>query len=238
VTISCCSKLACIVLALLLGLSLAHAHEEVREPIVRVVGDALVMAEPDQAELDIGVVTEAKTAASAADQNAQRAQRVISELKKALGADAVIKTLAYSVNPNYRYPREGGRPEITGYTAANVVRVTLQKLDQVGRTIDAATQASANTIQNLRYSLKDENPARAQALREAAENAKEKADALAAALALKLVRIISISENRSPVIPLAKDVALAEARSSATPIEAGTIEVRAEVTLEATVAPK
>lgn len=217
-----------------------HAHENAqREPSVRVTGSAVVMAQPDQAEIDIGVVTEAKTAASAANQNAQRVERVISELKKALGQNASIKTLSYSVSPSYRYPKEGGKPEITGYHASNIVRVTTVRLDEAGKTIDIATSAGANTIHNLQYTLKNEKAAQSAALREAAESAKAKAEALAAALSLKVVRVLSVAENQVPIIaPLRKAFATAEARATETPVEPGTIEVRAEVVLEAIVAPE
>ena len=195
-----------------------HAHEDAqREPSVRVTGSAVVMAQPDQAEIDIGVVTEAKTAASAANQNAQRVERVISELKKALGQNASIKTLSYSVSPSYRYPKEGGKPEITGYNASNIVRVTTVRLDEAGKTIDIATSAGANTIHNLQYTLKNEKAAQSAALREAAESAKAKAEALAAALSLKVVRVLSVAENQAPIIaPLRNPFATAEARATET----------------------
>lgn len=210
-----------------------------QEPSVRVTGHAVVMTQPDQAQLDIGVVTEAKTAAGAANQNAQRVDRVIGELKKTLGQNTAIKTLSYSVSPNYRYPKEGGKPEITGYTASNIVRLTTERLSDVGKIIDAASQAGANTIHNLQYTLKDEKTAQSAALREAAENARAKAQTLAAALSLQVVGVQSVAENQAPEItPLRKGLATAEARAIETPIEPGTIEVRAEVVLEVIVAPK
>src|SRR5437016_4272332 len=57
-------------------------------PSIRVSGDATVTAKPDQAEINIGVVTEAQTAQAAANQNAQKQDAVISQLRKTLGSTA------------------------------------------------------------------------------------------------------------------------------------------------------
>ena len=158
--------------------------------------------------------------------NSKRRFRVCVRL---LGANADIKTISYSVSPNYRYPKEGGEPTITGYTATNIVRVTLDDLTRVGNVIDTATQAGANRVQNLQFTLKDEQNVQAQALREAAVKAKRKAETLASALNLKVVRVLSVVESSPTVIPV-RDVAYARTEAASTPIEPGTIEVRATVT--------
>ena len=201
-------------------------------PSIRVTGEATVTVQPDQARIDIGVTTQAQTAQAAAADNAQRLETALAELRRALGAGAEIKTAGYSLNPDYRYPKEGGRPTITGYTATNVVRVTLNDLTRVGQAIDAATQSGANQVQRLQFMLKDEQAAQSQALRAAALKAKAQADALAQALGLKIVRVLSVVESTGGVQPIMRDVALARAEAAAsTPVEPGTIEAHATVTL-------
>jgi uncharacterized protein YggE len=153
-----------------------------------------------------------------------------------LGAGADIKTVSYSLQPNYRYPQGGGEPTITGYTATNIVRVTLDDLTKVGSAIDAATQAGANRIHQLQFTVKDERPLEAQALREAAIRARQKAEALATALGVRITRVLHVSES-SPVVVPVRDVAFARAEVASTPIEPGTIEVRASVTVSVEIAP-
>ena len=121
-------------------------------------------------------------------------------------------------------------PMIAGYTATNIVRVTLDDLTKVGSVIDTAAEGGSNRIQNLRFMLKDEGAAEAQALREAALKARTKAQALASALGLNVIRVLSVSESTAPVYPV-RDVAFARAETASTPIEPGTIEVRATVAL-------
>src|SRR5262245_5280471 len=105
-------------------------------PTIRVTAEAIVTAAPDQAEINIGVVTQAQTAQAAAVDNAKKQDAVIAQLRKTLGASADIKTISYSVSPNYRYPKEGGQPIISGYNASNIVQVKTTDLAQVGKLID------------------------------------------------------------------------------------------------------
>ncbi len=199
-------------------------------PSINTTGEAVVTATPDRAEISVGVVTQSDTSQAAVAQNAQKLEATLQRLRQLLGSAADIRTISYNLSPNYRYPKEGGEPSITGYTATNIVRVTIDDLAQVGRAIDAATQAGANRIQSLRFTLKDERTVQTQALREAALNARRKADALASALRVQIVRILSIAESGPTAIPF-RDVAFARAETASTPIEPGTIEVRANVAL-------
>lgn len=224
------SKFAATFLTLFFAVSFAAAQETARQPFIRTVGEATVNVAPDRAEIDVGVVTEASTSQAAVSQNAQKVEATLARLRSLLGAQADIKTVSYNVSPVYRYP-QNAEPQITGYSATNIVRVTLDDLTKIGSVIDAATQAGANRIQQLQFSLKDEQPVQARALREAALKARQKADALASALGLTSVRILSVEESSAPVIPLRKDYAMRAEAASVTPIEAGTIEVRASVTL-------
>jgi uncharacterized protein len=208
-------------------------------PSIRVVGEATINAKPDQAELDLGVVSQAPTGQAAAQQNAQKLDAVLEKLRKMLGSGAEIKTLSYSLTPNYRYPKEGGQPSISGYTASNVVEIKTGDLPQLGKLIDAATQSGANTVQSLRFTLKDEQPVQSQALRQAAVKARAKADALASALGVKIVRVLRVDEGGQPMRPVFAEAMTMRASDSAappTPVEAGTIEVRASVTLAVEIA--
>lgn len=221
------------------GASAQESSERPLRPSIRVMGEASVTAKPDQAQIDIGVVTQAQTAQVAATQNAQQLDAVLAELRKTLGPEADVKTFSYSLNPIYRYPKEGGDPTITGYSATNVVQVKTNDLAQVGKIIDLAMQSGANKIQSLQFTLKDEQSVRAQALGEAATRARAEAEAIASALGLKIVRVLLAEEGGPPVQPVFVGAALraqAESATAPTPVEPGTVEVRATVTLTVEIA--
>jgi uncharacterized protein YggE len=221
-------------LGIVLGLWVADAAgqqpEEKLSPSIQARGEAVLTAQPDQARINVGVVTQAATSSSAVADNAKTLEATLARLRALLGAGADIKTVSYTVTPNYRYPREGGEPTITGYTATNVVRITLNDLTKVGPVIDTAAQTGANRIQSLQFTLKDEESVQTDALRAAAQSARRKIDALAAALGVRPGRVLSALESGPVVVPV-RDVAFARSEAATTPIEPGTIEVRASVTL-------
>jgi uncharacterized protein len=236
-------KLSILLMSLLLLPSRVHAQENtsIRPPSITAQGEAVITAEPDQAQIDIGVLTQARNAPDAAKENAEKLSRVLAQIKKLLGKGDEVKTTGYSLNPNYRYP-QGGKPEITGYTAVNVLQIRTGNLAEVGKLIDAGMQSGANQINRLVFTLKDEHSAQVQALRMAAQKAQSKADQMAGALGLKLVRVLSLTENERGVRPIIAQTRgmQAEALTSAapTPVEAGNIEVRSSVTLTAEIAPR
>ena len=220
----------------------AHAQqraERPRAPSITVTGEAMISAEPDQAQIDIGVVTQSRTAPEASKENAERLARVLAEVKKLLGKGDEVKTSGYSLTPNYRYP-QGGKPEIVGYTASNTLRIKTTNLNLVGRLIDGAMQAGANNVQRLAFTLKDELSAQLEALKTASAKAKAKAEATAASLGLKIVRILAVNEGERVVQPVFRQAmaARAEAASAPTPIEPGTVEIRSTVSMTVEVSEK
>ena len=228
-----------IVAAMLLWTSSGQAQPTDRRmgpPSVTASAEAVITAEPDQAEIDIGVVTQAKNAPDAARENADKLGRVMAEIKKTLGKSDEVKTASYSLTPNYRYP-QGGKPELVGYTATNILRIRTGTLANVGKLIDGAMQSGANTIQRLLFNLKDEQGAQLQALRMASIKAKAKAEEIAAALGLKIVAVLSVTEGDRGVRPIlmerARGAQMEALAAAPTPVEAGTIEVRSSVTLTA-----
>jgi uncharacterized protein len=209
---------------------------------IRVTGDARVTARPDRVQIDVGVRTQAPTSQEAATQNARQVDAVLAAVRKATAGAAVLKTISYSLNPDYHYHPGGGEPTLEGYTAANVVQVTLDDLAKIGSVIDSATLAGANHIQGIQFTLRDQDAVRAEALREAATRARAEADVLAAALGLKVVRVLSAEENSPRVVPLRVYAATTRAAANAagavpTPVEAGTLDVTADVTLSVEVSP-
>ena len=232
-------KLRIIPLSVFLLMPLAAQDQAVNHarPFVRVTGEARVSAKPDQAEINIGVVTQGTSADEAAAQNAKQATAVISSLRSILGQGADIKTINYSLTPMQRYPKDGGAPTITGYSALNTVHVKTQDLTTVGKIIDTVTKSGANNIQGIQFTLHDDRTVRAQAVREAAQQARSSGDALAGVLGLHVVRVIS-AETAQPVSVRPYEMAaMARVAASPTPVEPGSVDVHATVVLTLEVAP-
>ncbi|MEO8129204.1 MAG: SIMPL domain-containing protein, partial [Bryobacteraceae bacterium] len=206
---------------LLVGASATFAQTTTVSPrrLVRAVGEGKASGKPDQAQVDLAVVTQAATAQDAAAQNANQTTAVLNQLKQLLGANADIKTLNYSLAPVYNYPRDGGQPTLTGFTANNTVEATVGDLTLAGKIIDTAIQAGANRVDSLRFSLKDDQPLRIQALRSASLQARAHADAIALGLGVRLGSVLAAAENYSTGIVPVDRVALAGAPSAPTPVQ-------------------
>src|ERR1043165_8000819 len=203
---------------------------------VNVVGDSIVQAQPDTAILTISVITQARNALEAQQQNATKTDAVVRALKAAAGTGAEIKTSGYSLQPQRVY-KENQPPTITGYEARNSVTVITSDLNKVGTIIDAAAQAGSNEVSGIAFTLRQDRPARDRALSEATREAVSKAQVIAQALGGRVVRIVEVQEEgfqQRPPVPMYTD-SLAMKAGVATPIEVGSLDITSRVQLIAEV---
>jgi uncharacterized protein len=221
--------------------TLLHAQEvkatDKRQTRITVGGDSIVHAQPDTAILTVAVVTQGKRALDAQQENATKTDAVVRALKAAAGTGAEVKTSGYSLQPMRVY-REGQPPLISGYEVRNSVTVTMGELAKLGNVIDAASQAGANDVTGISFTLRQDRAARDQALKEAAQEAMSKAQVLAQALGGRVVSIAEVQEEgfiRPPQPFYAGDVMMAKRAEVATPIEIGSLDVTSRVQLVAIV---
>jgi uncharacterized protein YggE len=210
---------------------LAQAQGPLRH--IRAFGEGVVSVRPDVARINISVITQGATAEQAAAENATVATAVNDALTgKFRGAE--IRTLSYTLSPNYRSQAPGQPSVIAGYTATNTIEITTGDLAVIGQIIDTAIGAGAARVDGLRLTLKDEEPARSQALRLAGQKARAKADAIALGVGVTLGRVIAAEEGVS-YRPVELDTRAATA--APTPIEPGLLQVHATITLQMEIVP-
>ncbi len=216
--------------------SSAGGSESKRLTRVMVSGDSIVQAQPDTAIVTISVVTQSKRALDAQQENATKSDAVGRALKAAAGAGAEVKTSGYSLQPQRVY-QPNQPPTITGYEARNTVTVTLADLTKVGAVIDATSQAGANDIAGIAFTLRRDRPARDEALAKATQEAIGKARVIATALGGRVVRIVEVQEEGlmrpMPMYQVQGDMARMSAAQ--TPIEVGTLDITSRVQLIAEV---
>ena len=199
--------------------------------VVRATGEATRSAKPDRAQISIGVVTQAPTAQEASNQNAAKTTQVLDAMKRALGAGGEVKTSGYSITPEYSYPKNEA-PRITAYRAANAVLVTIDDLGLVGKIIDRAASSGANSMAGISFTLQNDEAIRGQALAEAAVKARANAEAIARALNLQIVGVLEAQSTEAPGIrPLFTPVAEKAMARVETPIETGTLDIHASVSV-------
>src|SRR5689334_6198502 len=208
-----------------------------RQTRVTVGGDSIVQAQPDTAILTVAVVTQGKRALDAQQENATRTDAVVRALKAAAGTGAEVKTSGYSLQPMRVY-REGQPPLINGYEARNTITVTTSELAKLGNVIDAASQAGANDVTGISFTLRQDRPARDQALKEATREAMSKAQVIAQALGGRVVSIAEVQEEgfvRPPQPVYQAEAFMAKRADVSTPIEIGSLDVTSRVQLVAIV---
>jgi uncharacterized protein len=192
---------------------------------ITVTGVGTITSVPDKASFTIGVQTQGMTAREALAANSEQMRRVIEAVKAAGVAKSDIKTQDVSVSANYA---DEGR--IDGYSARNSVLVTVRNLSKAGPILDAASNAGANEVYGPMLSRSDEDDLQAKALRGAVEDARTKAEVLAEAAGVQLGRVTALTEGSSGGPQPYYDGAVL-AKSSEAPIEPGTQDTQATVTV-------
>jgi uncharacterized protein len=190
---------------------------------IMVTGDGTVDATPDRASFDFGVTTNGATAAAALSRNSSEARAIIAALKQAGVAASAIQTTEVSLWPQ----TSSNGNKVIGYQASNSVQVKAA-IGKSGALVDAAVGAGANNVDGPNLDTGNKASLYDQALKQAFDAAKGKAQAIAAAAGLTLGPPTKVHEGGSatpvPVFAAAK----AEAGP---PIEAGTQQIQASVTV-------
>ncbi len=200
---------------------------------ITVVGEGTAKADPDVAYVTTGVQTRAKTARDAQDQNTQTMSSVLAAVRALGVADADIRTVGLSLQPNYSSgPNQAS--QIDGYTAINSVTISVQDVTKVGAILDAAVGAGANQNGGVQFGLKNDAQARGQALGDAVRSARTRADAIASAAGVKITGIVSmtdLSSGATPVPPPRPFAVSGEAASAAgpVPVQPGQLNLTARV---------
>jgi uncharacterized protein YggE len=187
---------------------------------ITVTGLGTVQAVPDEAELSLGVETEGTTAKEALAENSARMERLLAALRGAGVKKADTRTQEVSVYPRY---------EEAGYTARNSVLVTIHELERAGAILELAARSGANQTSGPGLSTSNRKELEAKALTAAVRDARAKAEALAKAAGVSLGRVTAIVEGSGGVpVPYALE---ARTAAKAVPIEPGTEDVQATVTI-------
>ncbi|MXO74444.1 DUF541 domain-containing protein [Altererythrobacter aerius] len=207
-------------------------------PLVELSVTETVKARPDIAEVSAGVTTQAPTAVEAMRANAQAMDKVVQRIR-ALGIAADdVQTTGINLGAQYDYDQTAQRQVFRGYQASNRVSVTLRDVKRTGPVLDALVAAGATDIGGPSFSIDDDSAPRAQARKAAFDRAQAQATEYARWAGYTGVRLLSISENVSPVRPMPYERAMVASQmdAKATPVEPGLVgtTVNVAVTFEMT----
>lgn len=171
---------------------------------ISVRGMGEVTARPDIGTFSFSVMSEGDTAAIAQNDSAEKINAINSYLKEQGIDEKDIKTSSYYLNPNYTYPERicmsgsycpPSEPVIDGYEVSQTITVKIRNLDMSGDLITGVGERGATNISGLSFTIDDESNLKDEARAAAIEDAKEKAEELAADLGVRLVRITGYYEE-------------------------------------------
>lgn len=199
------------------------------EATITLTGEASIAAAPDMATVSLGVTTEASTAAEAMTANSKALSAVIERLKAAGIADHDLQTSSLSLNPNWTGYEEGSIPQISNYTAMNMLNVRVRDLAGLGAVLDASIADGANTLNGITFELSAPRPVQDEARRAAMADAIAKARLYAEAAGVKLGKIATISEQQGYGGPM--PVFMEAKAATPVPVASGQIALQAQVTV-------
>lgn len=198
---------------------------------ISVLGEGVVLAQPDVARITIGADVFDPSLANAQAQAAQRMDAVVARLKADGIADADIRTVSFNVTPQYDQRGDQNQRVLRGYQVQNMVEVRSTNVAGLGPLLDDAVSSGATRIFGISFEASDMEGLKNQARDQAMQNASNKAQQLARDAGVSLGRPTAIDESDTggvtPVRQLAAPQAAAPAAS--TPIQPGELRVATTV---------
>lgn len=161
-------------------------------------GKGKVAVRPDIAVFTAGVVTQAKKVKDAQDENTRRSNAVIDYIKKQGLAERDVKTIGYSVAPQYVFEKGGDRrrpPDIASYEVRHSLEIKVRDLTSVDTLLGGVVLAGANEVGSINFQVENDEAVKREARKLAIEDAEDRAQALAKDLGVRLVRIVGFSES-------------------------------------------
>lgn len=181
-------------------------------------GHGEVYGSPDIASVSFSISKDAKTVKDAQDAVAKVEKSALDFLRENKIADKDIKTINASFNPKYEYQQKicpqtmgadgmmttsyycgGGKQVLTGYEAHESITVKVRNVDDAGKIMQGLGALAVTDLNGPNFAIDDEDGLKAEARKQAIEDARSKAEVLAKDLGVHLGKILSYSDNNSPM---------------------------------------
>ncbi|MDQ0208513.1 SIMPL domain-containing protein [Alkalicoccobacillus murimartini] len=198
-----------------------------QENTIKVMGEGVLSAQPNQVKITIGVKTENPSVSKAQTENTQAINNIMSALMQMGVPQRAIQTVVYQIEPQYDYV--DGTQVFRTYLITHLLQVELDDISMAGAVIDQAVENGANFVSSVQFSLKDESSLQNEALTLAVHNAREKAQAIANSLSVPMKSLPIWIKELSYNDPVRFYQVAVYGASSDTSIQPGLIEIRAQI---------
>jgi len=210
-------------------------------PTLAASGQGTAHVIPDIAIVTLGVTTRGDTAAKALTANSTDLTAAIAAIEGAGVAEKDIGTSGLNIYPVYAQNADGSQTQpakIVGYEVSNQVTVTIRDISKAGDLLDKVVAAGANQVNGISFDVADNKAASDAALKDAIADARHKAEIMADAAGVKLVRILSVSSGEEGQPPRPVFAAMALKAAPSVPVMAGEQALNANATVIWEIAPQ
>lgn len=225
-------KYVAIILAAMLMLTSSLA---LADTVITVTGSGETQVSADTAIVSLGVNARDRDVLAAQ----QKVNAAIAAVRQALTMLGVPENC---INTDYMniyaiYDYQGDQEQVQAYNAGSTLAIKVTEIESVGKIIDSAFAAGANTLNGISFSASDTDAAKAESLKKAVTDARGRAEALAEAAGLELTGIETISEGGVFTFDnnvsnfSARGIAKEEAIDTGTVVQAAKLIVSAGVTV-------
>lgn len=225
--------------------------------MITVSGTGDVVATPDIATLDFSVTNEAASVSDAQAQTTKTMNAITDFLKKNNVAASDIQTTDYSIYPQYEYQNSEcpvynaassgsgtvssgvmipvpvcppSKSVLTGYNVSESIQIKIRDLSTAGTILSGIGEFGVTNVSGLSFTEDKYTDLVKQAEQKAISDAKTNADTLAKNLGVRIVRLVSYSnQSQGPIMYAA--MAKSNSISPAPEISAGQNKITADVTL-------
>jgi len=169
---------------------------------ISVNASSTVYVTPDEASVSIGIETSGVSMEETSLENDRKAENIINKVQAEGILKENIKIIEYLIEPQYQkqtigvdlkqYPE--GKIIISSYKIKEVIQIKMP-VEKVEVVIKTALEASATTISDLKFEVKDRESCIESARLDAVNKAREKAEKIAQSLNVKLSNPINYSDN-------------------------------------------
>jgi uncharacterized protein YggE len=198
---------------------------------ISVVGQGIVLAQPNVARITLGVDVFDQSLARAQATASTSMDAVVNKLKADGILDTDIRTVSYTINPQYDQQNQS-QPVLRGYQVQNLVEVKSTNVGGLGPLIDDTIASGATRVYGIRFEASDMAGLKSQARDQAMQDARAQGEQLARDAGVTLGRTMTIEVSdtggTTPVRALGGAQA-APAAAVSTPIQPGELSVSTTV---------
>ena len=217
---------------LTLGSGNAAAQSANGDKSVTVSASGEIDATADQAIVRVAVTATGNDSNAVREELASGAESLRAALEEYGLSEGDIRTAYYDISQERKRTPEG--MEVGQYRGTHAFELTVNDTDAAGEVIDVAVQNGADRVMGVSFTLSDEKREELhnEALKEAMNSARSRADAVAAAGDISITEVHEAVAGDTGYRPYTVEYASADSAATAsTSVESGPVTVTASVTV-------